>query len=88
MLNIVKNHKKTNAKEPAAVPSALAFAGSVSRASFAVLMNAPTRNKEIPWITKEMSNDFLRPRRSITKDAAAVPKMPRVLMRPASQLDL
>ena len=78
MLNMVKNHKKTNAKDAAAV-----FDWST-----ASLMRAPTRNKEIPWITKEMSSDFLLPRRSITRDAAAVPKIPRVLMSPASQLDL
>lgn len=51
-------------------------------------MRPPTRKSEIPWVTKEMRRDFLRPRRSITRDAAAVPKIPSVLMRPASQLDL
>lgn len=88
MLNMVKNHRKMNTNEAAAVPSDDAKAGSVIWRSWEVLMKAATRNSETPWVTKEIRRDFLLPSRSMTRLAAAVPKIPNVLTRPASQLDL
>ena len=87
MLNIVKNQRKTNAKDAAAVPSADASLGD-DWLSCDALISPPTRKSEMPCVQKEIKRDFLRPKRSITNDAAAVPKIPRVLIRPASQLDL
>lgn len=81
---MVKTNRKTNTMTAQAIPKALLRAPVLSSL---VRMNAATRKSEMPCVTNETVKLFTRPRRSITRAAAAVPMMPVVLTRPESQAD-
>ena len=85
---MVKNQRKTKANAAAPVPRLCERLGFDSAESTEVLMSAATRNSETPWMTKEIKSDLRRPMRSMTRAAAAVPKMPNVLTKPPIQADL
>lgn len=70
------------------MPSCADLSRFVAAVSCDALMKAATRNKEIACVMKDIRSDFTLPIRSITKDAAAVPNIPKVFARPPSQSDL
>lgn len=75
-------------KEAAAVPSWVERPGLDFNELSDVLIRIPTHRSEIPCPINDMRSDLIRPNRSMTRAAAAVPKIPKVLTRPASQADL